>query len=131
MFGFDSNDSPRPSGLLARGKAILSVIVRMFQNRLELVATEIQEEYERLWPLLVQTLVCLILLSFGLLFLSIFIIVLFWDTNRLLALGVVAGAYLLTGALWSVHVHGLWKQRSKLFSTTLAELEKDLQSLQD
>jgi len=130
MFGFDKSDgAPGSSGLLDRGKAILSILLQMGRNRLELAANEIQEEYERFWPLLIKTLVSLVLLAFGAFFASVFIIVLFWDTHRLLALGGVAGLYLIMGTLFARHVICIWTKRRRLFSSTIEELEKDIRSL--
>ena len=59
----------------------------------------------------------------------ILLIIMFWDTHRLLSLGVVAGIFLACGMLaWVVAVR---KARSKprLFAASLSELSKDRQEL--
>ncbi len=130
MFGLDFREGESSGGLLERGKAILALLLQMVYNRLELVSTEVQEEYERFWPLLVWTLVSVVLISFAVLFLSLWIILYFWS-SRLIAVGVVAGVYLFAGVLLVAYVNSLWSRRSKLFETSLAELEKDLHKLRD
>ena len=131
MFGSDSNEHSRPVGLLARGRKIIALLIRMVQNRLAIAATGIQEEYERLWPLLVRTVISFVLLAFGLFFLSLLVVVYFWDSYRLEALAAVAAFYLISGSLVALHVYQLWGNRHKLFSTTIEELEKDIESLED
>ena len=53
----------------------------------------------------------------------------FWDTHRLLVLGLLAGAFLTAGiAAWAMAVSKT-RTKPKLFAASLSELRKDRQQL--
>ena len=54
-----------------------------------------------------------------------FIVVLFWDTDRLLAIGVLAGVFAIGGIAACLLLRAAVSQRPKFLSATLAELRKD------
>lgn len=114
-----------PSGLSGALARLAAAAVDLVRTRAELAALEFDEARElakdRL-ALVVVGVVCLLTGTFGV---SAFVVVWFWDTWRLTALGVVTGAYLLVGALafWRLSVHR--RTDPKPFAATLAELERD------
>ena len=54
-----------------------------------------------------------------------FLVVLFWDTNRLLAIGALAGIFAVGAIAACLGLRAAVSQRPKFLSTTLAELRKD------
>jgi uncharacterized membrane protein YqjE len=68
-------------------------------------------------------------LSAGLVFLAIFLTVLLWDSNRLLALGVFSALFIGAGIASLMLAMSLARGGSKLFSASLAELRKDRDAL--
>lgn len=117
------------TGLLNSLKTLLATLLAIVQTRLELVSTEFEEERARLQSVLMLLLAALFCLGFGALLLTLFIVVLFWDTHRL---SVTAGcAIFYLGLGWSAAAAARAKLRSKprLFAATLAELSKDRDSL--
>ena len=60
----------------------------------------------------------------------LFLVVLFWDTNRLLAIGVLAGVFAAAAAALGLAARSAVARRPRLLSATLAELRKDRQELE-
>ncbi len=116
-------------GLFASLKTLASSLVGIVQTRLELLATDVAEERERLTALLVLAQVALFCLGVGVVLLAMLIVVVFWDTYRLAVLGVLTAVFLIAGAAtgW-LAVHKL-RAKPKLFEASLAELAKDRQQL--
>ena len=121
------NDPPRgtPAGLFSSVRGLGVTALALLGNRLDLLGTELVEERGRLLSLVTYGAVALLLLAAGLVFLSVFITVLLWDSNRLLALGVFSGLFLAGGLLALGMTLGFARAGSKLFAASLAELRKD------
>ena len=117
---------PRMAGRL---RGIADAALQMLQTRLELLAVEAQEEKLRLTRLAINIVLCGLLLGSGLVFLMVFLTVLFWEEHRLLALG-LSTAICLGGALFAAtNVAREFKQGSRLFAASLAELARDREAL--
>lgn len=110
-------------GLVATGVAIA-------QNRLELLATELQEEKGRVLGLLAYGAAALLLLIIGAAFLAVLLTVLLWDSHRLLALAVFSALFLGGGLLALAQARRLAAADSKLFAASLAELGQDRAALE-
>ena len=80
-------------------------------------------------PRLVTTVAWLILLGVLLVLAILFVLVLFWDTHRLLAIGGMTGLFALLGLLAYFKVRGDLATRPPLMAATLAELRKDAQAV--
>ena len=70
-----------------------------------------------------------VFLALGVVALTFFIILLAWDTHRVLAAGLLTAAYLGIGALLAFNARAAAREKSKLFSASLAELRKDRDAL--
>ena len=116
-------------GLFASAKGLLGTGVSLLHNRLELLGVELAEERARLLSLIAYAGAAFLCLAAGLIFLAIFLTVLLWDSNRLLALGVFSSLFLGAGIASLIVAMGLAKSRSKLFSASLAELRRDRETL--
>jgi len=114
-----------PPGLLAALWGALGGAVALIENRLSLLAVELREVKLRLLALLLASLGALILLLAGTVFLAIFFTVLFWDSHRLLVLGIFAALFLAGGFLALIAVRRLLAKSGRMFSDTLAELAAD------
>jgi uncharacterized membrane protein YqjE len=127
--GAAAPESGRAAGLLASLRRLLATGAGILQTRLELLAVELEEEGERLRGLLLHALVALFFLGFGILLLTLFMVVVFWDTHRVAVLGAVTAAYLSIGVYATLMVRYKLKTRPRLFAATLAELGKDREYL--
>jgi len=120
---------PDPRGLFASTKGLLGTGVALIHNRLELLGVEFAEERVRLVSLLAYGAAAFLCLAAGLIFLAIFLTVLLWESNRLLALGVFSALFLGAGIASLSLTMSLAHSGSKLFSASLAELRKDRDAL--
>jgi len=127
------NDTPGSkaarAGLFASLKGLLGTSVGLVQNRLQLLGIELAEERVRLLSLLAYGAIAFICLGAGLVFFAMFVTVLLWDSNRLLALGVFSALFLAAGSLTLMLALGRAKAGSNLFSASLAELRRDSDKL--
>lgn len=124
-------DKPRSRGLYSSLRGLVAGGVALLRTRLELLATELQEEKARVLILLAYGAAALILLAVGAVFLAVFFTVLLWDSHRLLALGVFAALFLAAGALAAALALRLARTESRLFAASLAELGEDRAELED
>ena len=110
-------------------KALAATLLAIGRTRLELLSTEIEEERLRISALLVWTLVALFCAALGVALATLFVVVFFWDTHRLLALGTLTLLFLFVAALACAVVIGKAKAKPRPFAASLAELSKDCEQL--
>lgn len=116
-------------GLLASLKTLTLTLVGVVQTRLELLSTDVAEERARLTAILISAMVALFCLGVGLVLLTILIVVIFWETHRILTLALLTAAFLAAGAgLWAVAMHKL-RSKPRLFDASISELAKDREQL--
>lgn len=120
---------PRKGGLLASLRDLIGTGIELLQVRIELLATEVQEEKARLIAVLAYGAAAVLLLGFGILFLAVFMTVLLWDSHRLLALGIFTAVFLLSGGAALFVARSNAQAGSRLFSASLEEFSRDKESL--
>lgn len=101
----------------------------MARTRLELIATELEEERLHLARLVTYGLLALFFFGLGVMVLSLLIIAAFWDTNRLAAITVLVVAYLGIALAFGLAARQQLRRKPRLFSATLAEIDKDRAAL--
>lgn len=117
------------SGLMGSVRQLLSTLTSIVSTRLELLANELQEERLRLTQMFIFVLFALFCFGMGLLLLTVFIVVLFWDDHRIAVLGVLCTIFFALGVVMTLLVRSRMQVKSQLFSASLAELAKDRQHL--
>lgn len=117
--------------LLASTRTLLDTALGLLQTRVELLATEIEEEKARLLSLAVYGAAAFVLLSLGLVFLSIAITVLLWDEHRLLVLGLLSAVFLSGGGIALLLAVRNARPRERLFEASVAELKQDRAALRE
>jgi uncharacterized membrane protein YqjE len=123
------NEQPS-SGIRAGTLSLAATLLDIGHTRLQLAATELEEERLRLVQQCLFATGALLFGAVGLLLTSAWIVLASPPELRLLVLGGLIGACLLLAAL------GLWRwlhlatHKPPLLQTTLAELRKDMASLQ-
>jgi len=120
-----SDDAGRAVGVLDSLRRLAGTLLAAVQTRLELVATDIEEE--RAWIARMAVLVGLaaFFLALAVNLVVLFLVVLFWDKNRLLAIGALAGVFAALALALALAARSAALRRPRLFSATLAELRKD------
>ena len=119
----------RPSGLFASLRNLAATLVATAQTRLELLSTESEEERLRLLQILLGSLIALFLSALGMVMLTLFVVAMFWDTHRVLVMILFAVLYLGIGAIFGLVVRSKAREKSRLFSASIAELARDRQQL--
>lgn len=120
-----SEEAGRSSGLLGSLRGLTSTIIEVIYTRLELFAVELDEERRRIARALWLAAVGAFCLSLGILLAVLFLVVLFWDTHRLLVLGTLAFGFLAAGIAAMIAFRARLADRTRLFSQTLEELHND------
>jgi uncharacterized membrane protein YqjE len=116
-------------GLLESLTILAGTLVAIAHTRLDLLSVDLEEERAHLFSLLALTLAALFCLGIGVVLATILLVVAFWDTHRLLALGALAGFYLVIGmGVWAFVLHKA-RTKPRLFAASLSELFKDRQQL--
>ncbi len=121
--------SGQRAGLFDSLKTLAATLIAMGHTRLELFSTEIEEERVRLSSMLLWTLVALFFAALCIMLLTLLLLVVFWDTHRLLVLGILALLFLLGAVMARRVVLDKAKVRPRLFASSLAELSKDREQL--
>jgi len=119
-------DTKAPAGgLLASLQRLLATMLDIVQTRVAIVATEFEEERVRIRELVVFGFVALFFFNLGIMLLTLFVVMLFWEAHRLYVMGGFALLYLGVGVVAGLFLRHRLKSRPRLFATTLAELAKD------
>jgi uncharacterized membrane protein YqjE len=122
-------ESRGAEGLLASLKTLTLTLVDVLQTRLELLSSDVAEERAHLTAILISTMVALFCLGVGVVLLAILIVVLFWESHRIVTLALLTAVFLAAGAgLWGVAMHKL-RNKPRLFEASIGELAKDRDQL--
>lgn len=124
----DTSNQPA-EGLLNSLKNLAVTLIAIIHTRLELLSTDLEEGRERLISLLAMIFVSLFCLCFGAVLLTLLIVVIFWDTHRLLALGTLTGLFIAAGAVLGIMALRALKSMPRMFEASLTELIKDHQEI--
>jgi len=127
----DDSDVPgrTAGGLFDSLRALIATLVAMAHTRVELFGTEIEEEVRRVVALLLGGVLVLALASLALVFSGLVVIAAYWDTHRVAATGGVAIGFIVLAAVAYLAVRQRTRRQSRLLSSTLDELERDLELL--
>mgnify|MGYP003429034759 FL=1 len=125
-----SDQTPGESrGLLESLSTLAATLVAIVHTRLDLLSTDVEEDRAHVLSLLVLALAALFFIGVGVVLAAILLVVAFWDSHRLLALGSLAGFFLAAGVgAWAYALHKA-RTKPRLFAASLSELLKDRQQL--
>lgn len=121
--------SGQQTGLMGSLKTLAATLVGIGCTRLELLSSEIEEQRVWLSSMLLWTLISLFCAAVGIVLVAILLVVVFWDTYRLLTLFILVFVFVLGAIISSQVALGKARAKPKLFSTSLAELSKDHEQL--
>jgi uncharacterized membrane protein YqjE len=124
----DDSDVPgrTAGGLFDSLRALITTLVAMARTRVELFGTELEEEVRRVVTLLLGGVLVLALASVALVFGGLVVIAVYWDTHRVAATAWVTIGFIVLAAGSYLAVRQQTRRRSRLLSSTLDELERDL-----
>ncbi len=115
--------------LLSSIKGLASTGASIAQTRLELLSVDVQIARSKFISLLVMIIGALFFLFFGLVMLALLIVIYSWETNRMMALGLLTGAFLSIGVILAILITQSLRKMPRLFEASIAELAKDREAL--
>src|SRR3954466_8343626 len=115
-------EAEKEGGLLDSLRRFASTLVEVAHTRLELLATEIDEERARLAETLWLAIGGAFCMGLGVLLAVLLLVVMFWDSHRLLVLGTLAAGFLAGGAALLLTLRRRARRRAGMFAQSLEEL---------
>lgn len=112
-------------GLFASCRRLVASLLDILHTRVELFSREFERERIHLTHLVLLGVGAVFFFALGALTLTIFIIVLFWDSQRLLVIGFLTVLYLGIAAGLATYARREAARSSKPFAASMAELRKD------
>ena len=106
-------------------KRMAGTLLDIFRTRLELLASEVEEERLNIRQMLLYGSIALFFSGLAILLLTIFIVVLLWDSYRLPVLAGFIVIYFVAGLVAWIVLFRIAGKKSKLFSASLAALADD------
>lgn len=116
-------------GLLSSLKNLTVSLIAIVHTRLELISADLEEGRERFISLLALAFISLFSLCFGAVLLTILVVVVFWDTHRLLVMASLTTLFIVVGVVIGAVVIRRLKRMPRMFEASLAELIKDHQEM--
>jgi uncharacterized membrane protein YqjE len=123
--------SQNPPGTSRPGslRVLAASLIALVRDRVELIAVEFQEAKARDTQKIVLVMVAALFLAMGMLLAAILVIVLLWDTHRMLAAGGVTALYLTIGGATLMRLRAIRRSSPAPFSATRSEFANDLRLL--
>jgi len=100
-------------------------LLAVVQTRLELLSNEMEEERLRILQILLYGSVTLMLFGLALALLTAFCVMLFWDSQRFVVLGVFTALYFIGGMMAWNALRRVTGERPRLFSASVDEMTDD------
>jgi uncharacterized membrane protein YqjE len=115
--------------LLSSIKNLAATGASIAQTRLELLSVDVQIARSKFISLLVMIVCALFFLFFGLVMLSLLIVIYSWESDRMLALGLLTSGFITIGLILAILIVRSLRTMPKLFEASIAELAKDREGL--
>lgn len=115
--------------LLSSIKGLASTGASIAQTRLELLSLDVQIARSKFIGLLVMIISALFFLFFGLVMLALLIVIYSWETDRMMALGLLTAAFLSVGLILALLITQSLRKMPRLFEASITELAKDREAL--
>jgi len=125
-----TKEDPPGAGPVSSLRALGATLAGLVGTRAELALVELREMGERRKQELVLAAVGSVFLALGLLLVALFVVVLFWDSYRLAAIGGVTVLYLAIGVGSILKLRAKQAASPQPFEATLRELSLDRDLLQ-
>ncbi len=115
--------------LLSSIKNLAATGASIAQTRLERLSVDVQIERSKFISLLVMIICALLFLFFGLVMLSLLIVIYSWESDRMLALSLLTTGFIAIGLILAILIMRSLRTMPKLFEASIAELAKDREEL--
>lgn len=116
---------PGSSGILGSVREFADGLVGSLHDRIELLAVELHEEKHRFVQIAIWVMAVVFLALLTLIFASIALIVVFWDTARVAVTVTIAAVYLIGFIASAIGLRRFLSRQPTPFAATLRELRED------
>ena len=123
-------ERPKRPGVLEAAKRMLATFIALVHTRLELFTTEIEEEIQRAASILLWGLVALFFGSLTVLMIAVTILIVFWDSNRVLAACLITGTFLVLTGLFALLARARLRAKPRFMAASIDELKRDREALE-
>lgn len=120
----DAGGAPQ-GGISSPVRGLARALISFVETRARLAAGEFEEQALRLSEVALWALAALFAAGVALVMLSLFAVLLFWDSHRVLAAGLVGALWLAGAAACALVARARMRERPRFLSATLAELARD------
>ena len=115
--------------MLGPARELARTLLSFAETRTRLAATELEEQSIRLVEILIWMAAALFFLGVTLLFIAVLVVLHFWDSDRLLAAGLIAALFAGAGTASALVMRARMRARPKFLAATLSELQRDKERL--
>lgn len=116
-------------GIIRNVVRMASSLLAIFQTRVELFTVEMQEEGQRLLSYLILSLVALFCVMMAFLLGIFLVIVLFWDSYRILAISGLMVFFGSVAVLIALGIRSSYRKKPRMLAYTRDEIAKDIERL--
>lgn len=127
----ETQQPPSSSGLLGSLRGLADGLLGSVHDRVELLSVELQEEKQRFIQMLVWAAAVFLLGLLALVFGSLALLIVFWDTARVAAIVSVTSVYVLGMIVAAVGFRNFLTRQPRPFDATLRALKEDKQCLHE
>src|SRR5574343_978239 len=124
----ESGGEERRAGLFSALKNTIATLIAIGKTRAELLVTELEEEKLRLMSLWSKAIGAAFLLALGVVMVVCCVALAFWE-QRVIVFGIFAVLFIGGGAILVASLKRQASQPSKMFKSSLHELEADMAQL--
>jgi uncharacterized membrane protein YqjE len=115
--------------MLGSVRELARTLLSFAETRARIAATELEEQVARLAEILIWAAVALFFSGIAVVFVAILIVLLFWDSSRLLATGLLAAIFFGIAGFSALVARARLRERPKFLAATLAELKQDAERI--
>jgi len=112
-------------------RSALANLIELVRTRLELFSVEMEARLLSSRHVMLWSVVALFSASLAMLMLAFTLLIIFWDTHRLLAAGLITAFFAVLAVAAALVVRHRLHTRSRLLAATLQELKRDAAALED
>jgi uncharacterized membrane protein YqjE len=113
------------TGLMVSIRRLLDTMLSIVQTRVELLATELEDERVRIGQLLLYGAIAFFLFGMAILLVTTLIVAAYWDNHLLLVLSGLAALFVIAGSFAVLAFRKIAQKRFRFFSGSLDELAED------
>jgi uncharacterized membrane protein YqjE len=117
------------SQLLNSARHALASLLDLGRTRLELLSVELQLDLRRLAGLLLLAVVAVLAAVVALVMAGITLIIVYWDSHRVLAAGLVTAGFIAIAAIAGLVLAWRLRSQARPLEGTLSELARDIDKL--